>query len=506
MTRSDERAGGTRAAPGAAWGGAARPIVALVGRPNVGKSTLFNRIAGGRVAIVEDVPGVTRDRNYADVDWNGRALSVVDTGGFEPQSRDRLMQQVQEQARLAVEEAAAVVLVTDGREGLTALDEAVAEILRRAGKPLFVAVNKVDSAATEGDLPIGEFHRLGFGSVHTVSAEHGRGVGGLLDAVVERIEAPEAPPAPEELELPGEGEEPEAPARPPGPIRVAIVGRPNVGKSTFVNALLGEDRLVVSDVPGTTRDSIDSLVRHQGREFLVTDTAGIRRKRSISQKVEVYSVVRAMRSIDESEVTACLLDATEAGVEQDARLLGLVVEKGRALVVVVNKWDLAEREGATQDWYRKELHKRLPFVAWAPMVFVSSKERRGVTRVLDTAARLVEQFRARFPTHEMNELLAGLQDAYQAPISQGRRVKLFYVAQVAYAPPTFVVQANRPDGLSDHYRRYVENRFREAFGLEVPVRIVYQERRRKRRPHPEQAGKRRPHGQQPGKKRRPARR
>ena len=300
MTRSDERAGGSRAAPGASWGGAVRPIVALVGRPNVGKSTLFNRIAGGRVAIVEDVPGVTRDRNYADVDWNGRALSVVDTGGFEPQSRDRLMQQVQEQARLAVEEAAAVVLVTDGREGLTALDEAVAEILRRAGKPLFVAVNKVDSAATEGDLPIGEFHRLGFGSVHTVSAEHGRGVGGLLDAVVERIEAPEAPPAPEEIELPGEGEEPEAPARPPGPIRVAIVGRPNVGKSTFVNALLGEDRLVVSDVPGTTRDSIDSLVRHQGREFLVTDTAGIRRKRSISQKVEVYSVVRAMRSIDES--------------------------------------------------------------------------------------------------------------------------------------------------------------------------------------------------------------
>ncbi len=499
MTGSDQGAGGARSAPGGSGGGGARPIVALVGRPNVGKSTLFNRIAGGRVAIVEDVPGVTRDRNYADVDWNGRALSVVDTGGFEPQSRDRLMQQVKEQARLAVEEAAAVVLVTDGREGLTALDEAVADTLRSAGKPLFVAVNKVDSAATEGELPIGEFHRLGFASVHPVSAEHGRGVAGLLDAVLERIAAPEAPPPPEELELPGEGEEPAPPpARPPGPIRIAIVGRPNVGKSTFVNALLGEDRLVVSDVPGTTRDSIDSLVRHQGREFLVTDTAGIRRKRSISQKVEVYSVVRAMRSIDESEVTACLLDATEAGVEQDARLLGLVAEKGRALVVVVNKWDLAEREGATQDWYRKELHKRLPFVAWAPMVFVSSKERRGVTRVLDTAARLVEQFRARFPTHEMNELLVGLQDAYQAPISQGRRVKLFYVAQVAYAPPTFVVQANRPEGLSDHYRRYVENRFREAFGLEVPVRIVYQERRRKQRPRPEQQGKRRPGHPRPG--------
>jgi len=457
-----------------------RPIVALVGRPNVGKSTLFNRMAGGRVAIVEDVPGVTRDRNYADLDWNGRALSVVDTGGFEPRTRDSLMQQVKAQARLAVEEAAAVVLVTDGREGLTALDHAVADTLRAAGKPLFVAVNKVDSPSNEGDLPIGEFHRLGFGSVHPLSAEHGRGVGGLLDAIVEAIDPPPAPTPPEELELPEGGELP--PAAPAGPVRIAIVGRPNVGKSTFVNALLGEERLVVSEVPGTTRDAIDSLVEHKGRQFLVTDTAGIRRKRSISQNVEAFSVVRAMRAIDESEVTACLLDATEAGVEQDARLLGLVAEKGRALIIVVNKWDLAEREGATQDWYRKELHQRLPFVDWAPMLFVSAKEGRGVTRVLDTAARLMEQFRARFPTPEMNRLLEDLQDAYQAPLAGGRRVKLFYVVQVAYAPPTFVVQANRPDGLSDAYRRYVENRFREAFGLEVPVRIVYQERKRKDRP------------------------
>jgi GTPase len=282
------------------------------------------------------------------------------------------------------------------------------------------------------------------------------------------------------------------PAAPAGPIRIAIVGRPNVGKSTFVNALLGEERLVVSEVPGTTRDSIDSEVEHQGRRFLVTDTAGIRRKRSIAQKVEAYSVVRAMRSIDESDVTACLLDATEAGVEQDARLLGLVVEKGRALVIVVNKWDLAERQGATRDWYRKELHRRLPFVAWAPMIFVSAREGRGVTKLLDTSARLMEQFRARFPTPELNELLQELQEATQAPMAQGRRVKLYYVAQVAYAPPTFVVQANRPEGLSDHYRRYVENRFRAAFGLEVPLRIVYQERRRKGRRRPGGAGLRRP--------------
>jgi len=455
----------------------ARPIVALVGRPNVGKSTLFNRIAGRRRAIVEDVPGVTRDRNYADVEWDGRALSVVDTGGFEPRSGDRLMQQVEGQARLAVDEASAVILVTDGREGLTALDEAVADILRRSGKPLFVAVNKVDSAAGEGTLPLAEFHRLGIGEVHPVSAEHGRGVAGVLEGVVGAVEAPPAPGPPPEIEV-VEGQEEEPPAPSPGPIRIAIVGRPNVGKSTLVNSLLGEERLVVSDVPGTTRDSIDSLVESGGRTFLVTDTAGIRRKRSIAQEVEAYSVVRAMRSIDESEVTACLLDATEAGVEQDARLLGLVIEKGRALVIVVNKWDLAEREQATQDWYREQLRARLPFAAWAPMLFVSARTGRGVAKLLPTAARLEEQFRARFPTRELNQLLESIQDAHPAPIWRGRRVKLFYAAQVAYAPPTFVVQCNHPEGVTPAYRRHVENRVREAFGLEVPLRIVYQERRR----------------------------
>ncbi len=456
----------------------ARPIVALVGRPNVGKSTLFNRVAGRRRAIVEDVPGVTRDRNYADVEWGGRAFSVVDTGGFEPRSGDRLVQQVEQQARLAVDEASAVILVTDAQEGLTSLDEALADLLRPSGKPLFVAANKVDSAAGEGKLPLAEFHRLGLGPVHAVSAEHGRGVGDLLDAVLEAVPAPPAPGPPEEIEVaPGE----EAPLPPRGPIRVAIVGRPNVGKSTLVNTLLGEERLVVSEVPGTTRDAIDSRVESGGHTFLVTDTAGIRRKSSIAQEVEAYSVVRAMRAIDQSEVTACLLDAAEAGVDQDARLLGLVEEKGRALLLVVNKWDLAEREGATQDWYREQLRARLPFVAWAPMLFVSALTGRGVEKLLPTAARLVEQFRARFPTRELNQLLESIQDAHPAPIWRGRRVKLLYAAQVAFAPPTFVVQCNHPEGVTPAYRRHVENRVREAFGLEVPVRIVYQERRRKAR-------------------------
>jgi GTP-binding protein len=457
----------------------ARPVIALVGRPNVGKSTLFNRLAGRRAAIVEDLPGVTRDRNYADVDWDGRRLSVVDTGGFEPESRDRLMAQVRQQAQLAVEEAAAVVLVVDGRDGLTNVDRSVSDLLRRTRKPLFVAVNKVDTARTEEEVALAEFYELGFGEVFAVSAEHGRGVADLTDAIVAALGLPREPPEPEEADEPEEVAESD---RPTGDIRLAIVGRPNVGKSTFVNALLGEERFVVSDVPGTTRDAIDSLVIHKGQRFVVTDTAGIRRKKTISQTVEAYSVVRAMRAIDDAEVVAVVLDATEAGVDQDAKLLALVVEKAKALLVLVNKWDVAEKEGATQDWYRQELGKRLPFVAFAPMLFVSAKERRGVGKVLDKAARLVEQFRARFPTPQLNELLENIQESHPAPLAKGHPVKLFYAAQVAYAPPTFVINCGRPEAISDAYRRFVEHRFREAFGLEVPMRLVFRERKRRKRP------------------------
>jgi GTP-binding protein len=355
----------------------------------------------------------------------------------------------------------------------------MADLLRRTKKPLFVAVNKVDTATTEGQVPLAEFYELGFGEVFAVSAEHGRGVDDLTEAIVGALGVEPSPPPPEEADEPEEVSEDD---RPTGEVRVAIVGRPNVGKSTIVNALLGQERFVVSDVPGTTRDAIDSVVEHRGQRFVVTDTAGIRRKSTISQTVEIYSVVRSMKSIDGAEVVAVVLDATEAGVDQDAKLLSLVVEKAKALVVVVNKWDVAEREGATQDWYRKELGKRLPFVAFAPMLFVSAKEGRGVTRVLEKAARLAEQFRARFPTPQLNELLVNIQESHPAPLAKGHPVKLFYVAQVAYAPPTFVIQCGRPEAISDHYRRYVENRFREAFGLEVPMRLVFRERKRRKRP------------------------
>jgi GTPase len=467
----------------------ARPLVALVGRPNVGKSTLFNRLMGRRAAIVEDVPGVTRDRNYGDFEWDGRALSAVDTGGFEPargsarrEGAPGLMRQVQEQARLAVDEASAVVLVVDGREGPTGVDRAIADLLRRSGKPLFVAVNKVDSARTEEDVPLAEFFELGFGEVHPVSAEHARGVDGLLDAIVAALGVERTPPPPEEP-APAEGEE-DAGAGEPGPerpVRLAIVGRPNVGKSTLVNALLREERFVVSPEAGTTRDSIDSELLHEGRRFVVTDTAGIRRKRSIAQKVEQFSVVRAMRAIDDADVVAVVLDAQEAGADQDSRLVGLVSEKGRALVLVVNKWDVAREAGATKAWYEAELRKRFPFVPWAPILFLSAKDGTGVGGLLSEVGRLWAQYRTRLPTRQLNQLLEAIQEEHPAPLARGRPVKLYYVTQVGAGPPTFLLQCSRPESVTDSYKRFVENRYRDAFRLRVPLRFVYRERERRDR-------------------------
>ncbi len=483
-----------------------RPLVAFVGRPNVGKSTLFNRIVGRRAAIVEDQPGVTRDRNYGDFTWEHRLLSGVDTGGFDPvsparkdESTDRtLMRSVQEQAQLAVDEAAAVVLVVDGREGPTSVDRAVADLLRPSGKPLFVAVNKMDTPGTEGESPLAEFYDLGFGDIHPVSAEHGRGVGELMDAILAGLAArgtpaPEVPDEPEEPEeTPSEEQEEEETSRddPNREIRLAIIGRPNVGKSTLVNALLREDRFVVSEVAGTTRDSIDATLEHEGQRFVITDTAGIRRKRSIAQRVERYSVIRAMRSMDDADVVALILDAQEAGADQDAKLAGMVVEKGRALVIVVNKWDIAQAAGATQRWYKEELGKRLPFVSWAPILFVSARDGNGVTALLREAGRLARQYRTRLPTPKLNELLETIQEAHPAPLSHGHPVKLYYVSMVTTAPPTLVLQASRPETIPDHYKRFVENRFREAFGLRVPLRFVYRERARRDRPRRSKPGRR----------------
>ncbi len=452
---------------------APRPIVAIVGRPNVGKSTLFNRIIGRRQALVEDLPGVTRDRNYGDTEWDGRAFTVVDTGGFLPETEDRLLQQVRDQALLAVEEAESVVLVVDGLAGLTAADQEVAKLLRRSGKPVFVAVNKLDNTKREENEFFAEFYRLGIEETHPVSAEHGRGVGTLLDAVVGSF--PKSGPLTEE---PDEDV-----------VRVAIVGRPNVGKSTFVNKLLGEERFVASDVPGTTRDPVDARLEHEGRTYVLTDTAGIRRKKTIAAKVEQFSVMRSLSAIERADVVILLMDANEAAVDQDARIADIANEKGKALIVVINKWDVVPDKRDTEAYYREEIAKRLPFVAYAPMLFASAKTGSHVFKSLAVAGELFEQYKARVPTPLLNQFLEKIVDEHPAPRGQGGNpVRLFYIAQISSRPPTFALTSNRPSEVAEDYKRFITNRMRAAFGFKVPLRLVFRQKS-KRAFVPKQDGK-----------------
>lgn len=434
-----------------------RPIVALVGRPNVGKSTLFNRIVGHRLAIVEDVPGVTRDRNYADADWEGRLFTAVDTGGFLPETEDELLRRVRDQARLAIEEATLVVLVVDGLSGLTAADQEIASLLRKSGKPLLLAVNKIDSARREEEEFFTDFYRLGIDATFAVSAEHGRGVSEMMDALVQRL--PEA----------AEMAEPEEEAA----CRVAIVGRPNVGKSTLINRLLGEERFVASDLPGTTTDPLDARVEHRGKRFVLTDTAGIRRKRSIAAKVEQFSVMRALSTIDRADVVVLVLDAIEPAVEQDAKLAAVTLEKGKALVLFVNKWDCVESAQKGRE-VKEELQLRLPFINWAPVLYGSAKTGSHAFDVLAAAGEVFEQQVARVPTPKLNQFLEAIVDAHPAPLAPGGLpVRLYYIAQTSTRPPTFTISTNRPEFVVDSYRRFIVNRMRESFGFRVPVRLIF---------------------------------
>jgi GTP-binding protein len=455
-----------------------RPVVAIVGRPNVGKSTLFNRIAGKRLALVEDLPGVTRDRHYADAEWLGRPFTLVDTGGFLPETQDPLLRQVRDQARLAIIEARAIVFVVDGMDGCTATDLEVASLLRKANKPVLLAVNKLDSHRRESaHLP--DFYRLGIERTFPVSAEHGRGIGDLLDALATCL------PAVPMVETEEEDEE--------RACRVAIVGRPNTGKSTLVNRLLGEERLVSSEVPGTTRDSIDTRLVHNGRPYVLTDTAGIRRKRSIDSTLERYSVVRAFAAIDRSDVVLLLLDAREPAVEQDARIAALAAERGKGVVVLVNKWDLMRKGAARTDEYREELSRRLPFLAYAPVLFVSALTGESVERAVTITGELFEELKTRVPTPLVNKLLQKVVDQHPAPLADGRPVRIFYIAQVGVAPPTFALSCNRPEGVTEDYQRFIANRMRDAFGLRVPIRLLLRKKtKRAFVPRPEAGGSRRP--------------
>ncbi len=445
---------------------AARPIVALVGRPNVGKSTLFNRIAGSRRALVEDIPGVTRDRHYADVSWLGRAFTLVDTGGFIPDTDDKLLQRVRDQAQLAIEEATSVVLVVDAMAGISSADEEVARLLRKSGKPVIVAANKIDSERRAIEGLASDFYSLGFPALHAISAEHGRGVDDFMDELIESFPEEDASDA-----AAREGDT--------NVCRVAIIGRPNVGKSTLVNRLLGEERMVASDIPGTTTDAVDARLTFQGKDFVLTDTAGIRRKNAISARVEQFSVMRALKAIDRADVALLILDATEAAVDQDLRLASIAVDKGKGMVVLINKWDLADSAGVKQRPFEADLRERLPFLAYAPIVFGSALTGKAVFRALKLAGELDEHLKARLPTPQINDLLQQIIDAHPAPLYGGNPVRLFYMAQIGERPPTFCITCNRPEGITEDYKRFIINRLREAFGLRVPIRLIIRKKSKK---------------------------
>ena len=439
------------------------PLVALVGRPNVGKSTLFNRIVGRRLAIVEDTPGVTRDRQYAEADHDGRRFRVVDTGGFTPRAEEQLVRAVREQAEAAIREADVLVLAVDAEQGLSGSDRELAALLRKGGKPVLLAANKVDSVRRADALDLGELHSLGF-DVFPLSAEHGRGVSELLDAVVERF-----PPATEEEKAaPAEDRD----AGPGGPVRLAVIGRPNVGKSTLLNRLLGEERFVASAMPGTTRDAVSESTDYKGRKFVLVDTAGLRKKRHVTDKVEVFSAQRALRAVERADVVVVLTDATELGVEQDARIAAQAEERGRAVILCVNKWDLVRDQESEAKRLREVAARHLQHVGYAPLLFVSALTGTRVQRILDLAAELHDQAATRLKTPELNDWVQKTQDEHPAPLWHGYPVRFSYAVQIGIRPITIAVQCNRPQAVDDAYRRFLLNRLRDRFQLQVPVRLV----------------------------------
>lgn len=453
-----------------------KPIVALVGRPNVGKSTLFNRILGRRVAIVEDLPGTTRDRIYGDADWNGVGFTIIDTGGLEAPSEigaARLRQldaeplasdsaafvkPIQNQAQVAMDEAEVIVFVVDGMEGITAADQDVAEVLRLSNKPIFVVVNKTES--TERKLNAVEFWNLGLGEPYPISAYHGDGTGDLLDEIVKAL--PAYPAQYEEEKLVG----------------IAIVGRPNVGKSSLLNALLQTERAIVSDVPGTTRDPIDTELVYEGQRLVLIDTAGIRRRGSIEQGIERYSVLRSMRSIDRADVALLLIDANDGVTAQDAHVAGYVIERSKGVVVIVNKWDMIEKDEHTMVQFAKQVREELKFLSYVPVLFISAHTRQRVNQVLPTALEVVAARRHRLSTSELNGLLREAYDRSMPPSKHGRHLRIYYGTQIDTEPPTFVLFVNEPDLVHFSYERYLENSIRAHYQFTgTPLRLLFRARR-----------------------------
>ncbi len=463
------------------------PVVAIVGRPNVGKSTLFNRMVGERAAIVEDTAGTTRDRVYGESDWNGRRFMMVDTGGLELEPGTSIEERVQDQARVAIEEADVVLFVVDAAAGLAPLDHEVADRLRRAHRPTILVINKADNPRREAEGA--EFYALGFDPAITISAQHGRNTGDLADLIVEHL-----PPAPAEPEPsvsvddladdpPTDDELAELAETDVGPPRVAIVGRPNTGKSTLVNRVLGHERMIVSDVPGTTRDAIDAEVVVEGEPMVLVDTAGIRRRGSIQRGTEKYSVLRSLKAIDRADVAVVLTDAIEGFTAQDAHVVGYVLEAGKGLVLVINKWDAIERDEKTADDWLRKLRRDAPYLEWAEIMFASALTGHRVDRILRQARRVAEERYRRVPTADVNRVVGDAVAAHTPPTARGKRARVLYATQVAVAPPTFVIFVNDPELFHFSYRRYLENRLRDAFGFAgTPIRLRFRARANGERP------------------------
>jgi GTP-binding protein len=438
-----------------------KPVVAIVGRPNVGKSTLFNVLAGEMISIVKDTPGVTRDRIYADVNWLNKDFTLIDTGGIEPDSKDVILSQMRDQAQIAIDTADVIIFITDVKQGLVDSDSKVADMLRRSGKPVVLVVNKVDSFS-KFMSDVYEFYNLGIGDPVPVSAASRLGIGDMLDAVAKYF--PEGT---------GEAEEDDRP-------RIAIVGKPNVGKSSIINKLLGENRVIVSDVAGTTRDAIDTDIVHQGKEYIFIDTAGLRRKSKIKEELERYSIIRTVTAVERADVVLMVIDAAEGVTEQDAKIAGIAHERGKGIIIVVNKWDAIEKDNKTVKEYENKVRQVLSYLSYAEIMFVSAVTGQRLNKLYDMIDLVIENQTLRVATGVLNEIMTEAVAMQQPPSDKGKRLKLYYITQVAVKPPTFVIFVNDKALMHFSYTRYLENKIREAFGFRgTSLKFFVRERKEK---------------------------
>ena len=436
----------------------AKPIVAVVGRPNVGKSTLFNRLTGSRISIVEDTPGVTRDRIYHEAEWNGREFMLIDTGGIEPETNSALLMQMRDQAQIAIEHADVILFMCDLQSGLTDADKDIATMLRKARKPVVVIVNKVDRV---GDTPAEfyEFYALGFEDVFPLSSLSGTGTGDILDRVIELLPADDGQAAPE------------------GTIRVAVIGKPNAGKSSIINRIVGEDRVIVSDMAGTTRDAIDTYVENEHGRYIFVDTAGIRRNAKVEDRIEKYSVLRANMAVENSDVCLIMVDATEGVTAQDEHIAGLAHNAGKASIIVINKWDLPEKDNDTFDAFKKKVYHALSYMDYAPVLFVSAKTGQRVDKLFPMINSVYKEGCKRVTTGVLNDLLSDITQRVQPPTDKGRRLKIYYMTQTATNPPTFACFCNSAELFHYSYQRYIENNLRSAFGFEgTPIKLIIKQK------------------------------